>query len=321
MQNLKINIPSRVHLNLIAMHECDFRRNGGLGFSVDTGLVLYAEKIERIKIDSTLPELKPLAMRLEKQLLNIKNELKLNLGIHITLANELPPHIGLGSGTSITLAAIEALLLINEYDYSVRELQKLSGRGGTSGVGIHSYFCGGFVYDLGVKANSEAHLPSSHTVPNEIPSLLFRNDYPFGNIIYLYPKHEHKNHGVEEYNFFLDSTPITDIEAYKACYSSIFEVTASLVDGDQQSFFRAIEKIKETKWKTLEVEHSGTISLRILSELEHLNIAGFGMSSMGPGIFILSEPDQQTLGKIIKKFNLTMTTLIPNNRGRTINYA
>ena len=197
----------------------------------------------------------------------------------------------------------------------------MSGRGGTSGVGIHTYFTGGFVYDIGTKADTKAHLPSSYTAPKNIPPLLLREAYPFGDITFIYPNYSTKTYGEDEYNFFLKSTPIPDMEAQKACYNSIFEITASLIDCDKLSFFRAVDKIKRTKWKKLEIEHSSKITSKVLSDLEKLRISGVGMSSMGPGIYIMSQKNLDLLPNILERFKFNTILLKPNNTGRTFSYA
>ena len=111
------------------------------------------------------------------------------------------------------------------------------------------------------------------------------------------------------------------MEAQKACYNSIFEITASLIDCDKLSFFRAVDKIKRTKWKKLEIEHSSKITSKVLSDLEKLRISGVGMSSMGPGIYIMSQKNLDLLPNILERFKFNTILLKPNNTGRTFSYA
>jgi beta-ribofuranosylaminobenzene 5'-phosphate synthase len=322
MQKVTIKVPSRIHFNLIGMHDCSFRQNGGFGVAVDTGLTMDAMKSsEQTNMNYSVKELSKTALKITQKVQQVKDLLDLPFTVKITLENEIVPHIGLGSATSLTLAAIESLLIINNYNYSPIELQELSGRGGTSGVGIHSYFTGGFVYDLGTKATNVNHAPSGYLTPASLPTLLFRKDYPFGNITFLYPKSNDSSYGEREYNFFKASTPLADHEAFQACYNSLFMVSASLLQKDEDNFIRAIDNIKDTKWKKLEIINSGVKTQDLLDEFLNYGIKGASMSSMGPGIFIVSRPDRKLIDCLKLKYSLQEIQLIPNNNGRTVSYA
>lgn len=301
------------------MHNCSHRRNGGIGITVDTGLSLIAKKSKKTNIHSELEDFIPTKIKLESLLERVKNLLSLQHSIEIFIHNENLQHIGLGSGTSITLAVLEALLRLNDYEYSELTLQRLSGRGGTSGVGIHSYFCGGFTYDVGVKVNEEEHLPSSFVKDHPIPTLLFRKDYPFGGITFLHPKTAFNNHGLDEHNFFKEVTPLNTADALLACYNSVFKISASITESDKEGFIDAVEELKQTRWKKLEIEHSGKITQSILSDLYKNGVRGASMSSMGPGIFIVDLPHKNLINEIKEKYNLNEIQLTPNNHGRTIN--
>jgi beta-ribofuranosylaminobenzene 5'-phosphate synthase len=67
----------------------------------------------------------------------------------------------MGSKTALLLSMIEALSLLAGCDLSPSKLVELSGRGGTSGVGVSSYFSGGMIFDLGRPNDNLPFVPSS----------------------------------------------------------------------------------------------------------------------------------------------------------------
>lgn len=321
MQKVSISVPLRLHFNLIAMHQCSFRCNGGFGMAVDTGFKLIGKKSSIIEFKPASQELRPTLDRIVIKLEQIRKDLKLPHGLEACLYNAPLPHIGLGSGTAITLAAIEALLIINRYDYTSQFLQVLSGRGGTSGVGLHSYFTGGFVFDTGIQSENKPHLPSALVEPNKIPTLLFQKNYPFGDIVFLYPKGMFNNFGQQEADFFNAITPIAKIDSFEACYNAIFMVSASLADKNYETFIEAIDLIRNTAWKLAEVQYSGSNVKNIFSMLENEDVKGIGMSSMGPGVFIFSRKNKKVIRDVKEKYDLNEILLKPNNTGRKLEYV
>ncbi|WP_232686195.1 beta-ribofuranosylaminobenzene 5'-phosphate synthase family protein [Halobacterium zhouii] len=70
-------------------------------------------------------------------------------GAHVTVREELPRHVGLGSGTQLALAVLTAVARAHGRDPRVRERAPELGRGGRSGVGVAAFEAGGFVLDAG----------------------------------------------------------------------------------------------------------------------------------------------------------------------------
>ncbi|UIO99369.1 GHMP kinase [Halobaculum sp. CBA1158] len=70
-------------------------------------------------------------------------------GARVAVEESLPRHMGLGSGTQLTLATLAGIARAHGLAPRVRERAPALGRGGRSGVGVATFEDGGFVLDAG----------------------------------------------------------------------------------------------------------------------------------------------------------------------------
>jgi len=69
--------------------------------------------------------------------------------VHINIEAAIPEHVGLGSGTQMSLAIGSALNAIYNLGLSVRDIAAITERGLRSGIGIGIFEQGGLVVDGG----------------------------------------------------------------------------------------------------------------------------------------------------------------------------
>ncbi len=89
-------------------------------------------------------------------------------GVSIAVEQRLPRHVGLGSGTQLALAVLEATGRAHGYEPRLREHAPAMGRGGRSGVGVATFEDGGFVIDAGhptARFTTEPPTDGTWTVP------------------------------------------------------------------------------------------------------------------------------------------------------------
>ena len=140
----------RIHLTLIDLAGVTQRRFGGAGLSVDTmPAVVTAERAQR----NSMRVVPNVSSRDRGDLESYLNRLSVEMGVCFCVEVEamMPQHVGLGSKTASMLGMALACNAVADGHFRPAALARMSGRGGTSGVGVNATFTGGFVVDGGHK--------------------------------------------------------------------------------------------------------------------------------------------------------------------------
>lgn len=289
---MKIFIKPRLHISLISMHANGYRVNGGLGFSLEEpkgilecGISKTFEFNDSRNFPLSYSEVEEIRVTVEetKSVLSLKNN------ISVSLEGGILTHFGMGSGTAIRLGCLEALLSLNNENYKTKDLISYSKRGGTSGIGIHTYFRGGFVFDLGIRNQGKEFLPSSRAQNPLPPLVLQRIDMPDWNVGLCMPKNVKRKTQEEEVQFFRTTCPISAQESYKVLYHSLFGTYASLRENSFESFAKSIREIQGCEWKNKERSEHGERLIELERSLYDLGAKCVGMSSLGPLLFFFAD--------------------------------
>lgn len=320
---LKIIAPNRIHISLLAMDELSYRKNGGVGFAIDfRNLHVEFERSHSFKIfdsgrSSNCERCKSLLAVLE----NAKDKLsfKYSLAIHIIFAPEA--HLGLGSGTSLFLACLEALFLLNNKTPIAAELIDLSGRGGTSGIGINTYFNGGFIFDLGRKNDFISHAPSSFATKNfKKPLTVLSANMPEWSFGVCIVKDAPSITSENEIKFFNSTCPLSKKDVEETLYHVLLGTVGGVLDADRSAFSESINAIQKTKWKSSEIDLYGdchrTMMQRLKSECECV-----GMSSLGPILYFIANDVEKVIEIFKEEKSVIIKKINVNNVGREISYV
>jgi len=325
MQNkeFEISCNSRLHLGLFSMHENGVRINGGIGFAIE-----LPEIRVQIKPSSefSIHDFRKKGVsgsavnRLLEKLENAYKKYSLHSFVSIEITGDAESNHGFGTGTAIRLASIEGLMLVNNKEISNDELVKLSGRGGTSGIGINTYFSGGLVIDLGRLNDGQKKQPSSQVKDNvNYPLLLKQSIMPDWSVGICIPSNIASLNEEEEKRFFDKTCPISEFEAYKTIYHSLMGVYASVEEGTKSIFEDSIKLLQNCEWKKEERGRHGVALLEIEKDLYKFGANVVGMSSLGPSLFFLADNVQHVI-KLMKKSypDYILLNTKASNQGRVI---
>ncbi|NKI69007.1 hypothetical protein GN109_06205 [Collimonas pratensis] len=323
---LKVTVPSRIHFTLLDLGLTGYRRNGGVGFSITAPAAQFEfEKHPTIDLSElkatgfSASEIKSLTNRV----LAAKDSFGGTNGILLKRRTISERHIGLGVGTSTALACVEALCLLNEKKIEPEEIVRFSGRGGTSGIGVHGYFSGGFIFDVGRRFDSKPLLSSDDIMtPPTIPLAITQMDMPDWPVGLFHPPGAKAVSLEDERNLFSSTLPLTPEEVYKVTYHAVFGIVAAVADQDFDGFCSAINAIQECSWKQHEIKLHGPSVQLYLEPLRDLGCSAVGMSSVGPTLYFFSRNFESTVERIKQRYpNASVLTAFPSNTGRLVNHA
>lgn len=320
---VQIKINSRLHITLISLHTNGYRQNGGFGFAIEEpSLNILGEKSQSFEIIDY--RVRGFGMDEKQRLLNILEQTADQKNFvqkcTIEISGDVASHMGFGAGTAIRLASLELLYLINASEYTEQEIINASGRGGTSGIGIHTYFNGGYVFDIGRGDQGENFVPSCATEKHpSSPLALLHAPMPDWEIGLCIPKYIVSKNEVEEKAFFSQTCPIEPSESYEALYHVVYGVLGGINEENKAIFGEAIKNIQSCRWKSAERHLYVDEIERIEKVLYSAGATSVGMSSLGASLFFIAEDIQnviKTAKERLVECDLRVTR--PNNTGRII---
>ncbi|HEY8098194.1 MAG TPA: beta-ribofuranosylaminobenzene 5'-phosphate synthase family protein [Methylobacter sp.] len=322
--NLKIVSYSRLHLTLLAMHKGEYRINGGLGFAIaDPSCELTFSAATDFAIDDQ----RVISLdgnESERLITLLQTEQKRHdfpIAAEISITGNMRAHSGFGSGSAISLACLEALHRLNGSTPSPYELVVASGRGGTSGVGIHSYFSGGCVFDLGRTTDNNVHAPS-HQVTASRPLLLDQLPMPDWEIGICMPLTIPHKSQADERAFFERTCPLPAEAVYETLYHSLFGLYAAIREADRATFCHALRAVQACAWKKAERLEYGAALIDIEKVLYANGAEAVGMSSLGPCLFFLADNVAEIVNQMrLARPDCEWLLTHPANHGRELTYA
>lgn len=325
--NKEIMIKSfpRIHITLIGMNNNGYRINGGIGFSIDapvTNSHFMLSKDIAINDKRERKLTRDEQIKLYNTLKNVKCANKMNNGITCSIESNVIPHYGLGSNTSIYLSCIEALFIFNEITYDKNKIISSSTRGGTSGIGINTYFDGGYVFDVGIKNESDLLVPSSiASRKGKKPLVIYKGEAPDWEIGICIPHYLNNKSEQEEKDFFNNYCPIDKVFVDDILYETVYGITSAIIEGDYKVFCQSINTIQQTRWKYLERSLYGNALVELEQKIMQLGVDCVGMSSLGPSLFFLGDNINNIINKLKQdKSSLQCYISKMNNQGRQIVY-
>jgi len=324
MINLTIKIPSRLHLTLIAMHDDNYRQNGGVGFAINTpGLEVTFSINNSLELTDTRDDgfTSDELQRTKDLLLNIAKEKRFISTYKAIIQGSVPTHMGFGSGTAMRLALIEGLYLINDEPYTHDDIIAISQRGGVSGIGVRTYFEGGLVFDIGRSTHSD-FLPSSamEGIKKTPPLVCKHTPMPQWQIGICVPNISPKSEN-EEKSFFQETCPIEPEQSYEMLYHVVYGVVASVMENDVTTFAESIKAIQSRRWKEAERGLYGQKLLDIEKQLYDSGAKAVGMSSLGASLYFIGDDINNIIERAKTKLpKCQLWGTQPNNSGREIIY-
>ena len=309
----------RLHFGLLDLSDVSQRRYGGAGVLLGgPTLEVAATEAQEFTVSTddkvdrqTLIEIRELASKLQTRFGN--------LTVEIRVKRLFPQHVGLGSKTSLLLGIIACLDRLKNWGLTQREMQELSGRGGTSGIGVHAFFEGGLLVDGGHPLTQEAFRPSSSATGHAVPPLITRFAIPtIWRFMLLLPAGI-RRHAAGERDFFESATPVPDVESLKSIGACYHGIVPAVMLGDLRGFAAALDTLHDTGFKRQELEAQSAAVRRLYRALRDIPSVATGMSSLGPLLYVVHDArDKDAVAATERLASVERTTVLGSWPGRNI---
>ncbi len=272
MSAVRVEAPARLHLGMLAVAGDGGRRFGGLGASVSRpAVVVEARPAGELSVEGAEAE------RALGFAGRCREALGLEGGAHLRIAETIPPHVGLGSGTKLALAVAQALAALHGRTVDAPALAQAAGRAARSAVGTWTFALGGLVVEGGVRAGEERPAPllMRHAMPDE------------WRIVLVVPAAEPGLSGAAEARAFGRLVP-SDGRSAAIAQLVLTSLLPALVERDLEEFGGALTRVQQLVGDAFAPVQGGRFHPRAGALVEALlsgGAAGAGQSSWGPAVY------------------------------------
>ncbi len=278
---------ARLHLGFIDPLGGSGRRYGSLGVAIRRPV--FSLTAERTKLGVSV---KGLSSQRVRNLVRIfKKHFNYTGGLRATVHAEIPEHVGLGSGTQVSLALGTAFATLLEREVNIQELARATGRGEVSGVGTATFERGGFVIDGGIPVPTDNE--DAEALEGYVPPLLFRHEVPEDWVfVVALPNLPRGFSGAAEEQAF-SKIPLAQGEQSKEIGQIVLmQLLPALVEDDITRFGQSLTTIQRLVGDCFATAQGGrfanpVIATCITAMLE-AGAFGAGQSSWGPACYGLS---------------------------------
>ena len=275
-QAVSVTAPARLHVGFLDLHGGLGRRFGSIGLTLD-------DVSTRLRIAPD-PETSASGADAERALAAARRltEVWGTPPVRVDVADAVPAHVGLGSGTQLRLAVGVGLARLFGVRAGTAEVARLLDRGARSGIGLGAFEQGGLLVDGG---RSEA---------DAVPPIVARLPFPQRwRILLLLDEAGHGLHGAAEIQAFARLPPFPEDLAAHLCRLTLMRLLPAVVLADPINAGRALGEIQRAVGDHFAPAQGGRFASPAVAEalawLASEGIEGVGQSSWGPTGFALVE--------------------------------
>jgi len=296
MQHLRVSVttPARLHLGIIDTRGDLGRMYGSIGVAIDRPNVeLEAIPSQTLKARGVDAER---ALRIAQAFLGKFPGAR---AVEINVSRSIPQHVGLGSGTQLSLAVATAIASLYRLGANIREVAMTLGRGRVSGIGVNVFEHGGFVLDAGRKTASVTDLPLV------VWQTKFPEDWRF---VVAIPKIGTGLSGRREIQAFSSLRPSSPVLVGKICRLIIMKMLPSLMEKDVKEFGESLTTLQKLVGQSFSQAQGGIFSSPLIRDCVRLMLAsgayGAGQSSWGPTVYgvVDNESNAEMLKQHLERF-------------------
>ena len=278
---VRVSAGARLHLGFLDPGGALGRRFGSLGLAIDgfeTGIAM--RRAPRFAARGAEPQ------RVAALVRRLADALGLADGVEVEVANAIPAHAGLGSGTQLALGLARAFRALHGLPADAPADAAALMRGARSGIGVGLFRSGGFMLDAGRAAATP--------LPPILSHLPFPEDW---RVVLLIDDGIEGAHGEAEREAFAALPDFPAAVAAEICHRALMQVLPGVAEADFPAFSAGISAIQRRLGDHFAPAQGGGrfTSPRVgevAAALERAGAQGVGQSSWGPTGFVFApDPD------------------------------
>ncbi len=308
-----VKTPARLHLGLIDLNGDLGRMFGGLGVGIDRpNVIVETQTAQAFSVTGQEVEL---AKILATRFLSTYN---LQSNVHVHVVETIPAHVGLGSGTQLSLAIAVALAKLFNVKASVPDLAVAMGRAKRTSVGTTIFQRGGFVVDGGKNIKKQT-----------FPPLIYRQPFPKEwRFIVALPNQPEGLSNSEENHAFEKLSVMSSEDVGQMCRLIMYKLLPALAERNIESLGDALTKIQVITGNHFAQAQGGTYASQACQNcidfLKQVGAHGVGQSSWGPALYaVVKQAEAKEMLREVKvylKAGVGGEAFIAkaNNRGATV---
>lgn len=272
MTDRKISViaPARLHMGFFDLSGSLGRHFGSIGVALnEISTQLCISKAERLQVNG------PSSVRAKKCTERLCAALNVSDQVRIDIESAIPEHVGLGSGTQMSLAIGSALNGFYDLGLTIRDIAQLTDRGMRSGIGIGVFEQGGLVVDGG---------RGEKTIT---PPVVSHMDIPENwRFILVFDRRGQGLHGDQEIKAFKELPVFSHQEAARLCYLLMMQGLPAVAEENIKLFGDVITQLQQSVGEHFASVQGGIFTSSEVSEvmqwLEQQGAVAIGQTSWGP---------------------------------------
>jgi beta-ribofuranosylaminobenzene 5'-phosphate synthase len=276
VQKVTVSTSARLHMGFFDLSGSARRLFGGLGVCLDAP----STQLEIAKSENTLIDAKS-SEKVIKIVDNLVKSLNIEENFSLKIAQTIPEHAGLGSGTQMALAIGAGLNALFDLGLDVNNIALAAKRGARSGIGIAAFSQGGLLVDSGKRDDALPEIIARESFPAAWRVLLVQDSAGLGV------------HGAAETNAFAKLKPaqhhLRDLV--------LRHMLPALQRGDLLAFGAYMQDLQAYNGDYFAPIQGGRYASKnvaeVLAWLQTNGAACVGQSSWGPTGFAILENQQQ----------------------------
>ena len=273
-----VDSPARLHLGFYGINKDLDYSFGSIGLAINAFRTIVSAKYTR-KSQSSLNKVK---LHQINQILKKKN---INKSYALEIIKSPPKHIGLGSGTQLSLCFIHAINILLNLNLSKDECIRLSSRGKRSGIGIGTFYSGGFIVD-GCKKD--------RLYPKTLFNLKFPKQW---HVILINDTSRRGSFGRKESEFFDNKKNTTEKINKELSFILMRGLFPSILYEDFDNFcdnLNLYQKMTSRFYKSNQKDtYLSNDIAKIIKFVTNSGFKGVGQSSWGPLSYIFTESKEE----------------------------